>query len=143
MYIDNVYYGVLTGSVFELLDLERIEVLRGPQGTLAGKNSIGGAIKLFSRQPGPETDGYVEIGRGRFDKVLARAAGNMTLVEDKLYARVAAGVIKQAGYVTRLDYPCVAGESFGTRRLTSQLQDWRGRRPRRGNGAGLSPVDSE
>jgi iron complex outermembrane receptor protein len=118
VYIDDVYYGILTGSVFELLDLDRVEVLRGPQGTLAGKNSIGGAIKLFSKQPGPEPDGYVEVGYGRYDKILARGASSFTLVEDKLYGRIAAGSIHKDGYLTRLDYACAAGLDFGTGRLT-------------------------
>src|SRR4051794_6115239 len=51
IYIDDVYYPQLTGAVFDLLDVDRVEILRGPQGTLAGRNSEGGAIKLYSRKP--------------------------------------------------------------------------------------------
>jgi iron complex outermembrane receptor protein len=126
MYIDDVYYGILTGSMLELLDLDRVEVLRGPQGTLAGKNSIGGAIKLFSQKPGPEADSYVEVGYGRFDRVLGRAATNLTLVPDKLFARVSAATLHQDGYLTQLDYTCATGQALdlgpglgGTQRLTT------------------------
>jgi iron complex outermembrane receptor protein len=123
MYVDDVYFGVLTGSIFELLDTERVEVLRGPQGTLAGKNSIGGAIKLFSQQPGPETNSYAEFGAGTFDAITARAATNITIAEDKLYARVSAMARERDGYVDRLDYNCVTGQlATGTRRLQQDCQ---------------------
>ncbi len=48
IYVDDVYFATVTASVFELLDLERVEILRGPQGTLAGMNSLGGSVKMFS-----------------------------------------------------------------------------------------------
>ncbi|MGZ3270194.1 MAG: TonB-dependent receptor plug domain-containing protein, partial [Croceibacterium sp.] len=51
IYIDDVYYPQLTGAVFDLLDLDRVEILRGPQGTLAGRNSEGGSIKMFTKKP--------------------------------------------------------------------------------------------
>jgi iron complex outermembrane recepter protein len=121
MYIDDVYFGVLTGSIFELLDAERVEVLRGPQGTLAGKNSIGGAIKLFSQQPGPEANGYAEMGFGSFNAVTGRAATNLTLVDDKLYARVSVMARHRDGYMDRLDYNCMTGQlATGTRRLRQE-----------------------
>lgn len=109
MYVDDVYFGVLTGAIFELLDADRVEVLRGPQGTLAGKNSIGGAIKLFSQRPDADRNAYAEIGFGSYDGVSARAATNLTLVEDKLYARVSAMARHRDGYLDRIDYPCATG----------------------------------
>jgi iron complex outermembrane receptor protein len=54
IYVDDVYVARGQGALLPTLDLERIEVLRGPQGTLYGKNTIGGAIKLVSEKPGPE-----------------------------------------------------------------------------------------
>ena len=109
MYIDDVYFGVLTGAMFDLVDAERVEVLRGPQGTLAGKNSIGGSIRLFSVQPGPESNAYAEIGVGTYDGLRARAGTNLTLVEDKLYARVSVLARQRDGYVDRLDHACFTG----------------------------------
>ena len=107
LYVDDVYHGIMLGSEMDLTDLDRIEVLRGPQGTLSGKNSIGGAIKLYSKKPDDDTDGYVEAGYGSFNRVNVRAAGNFTLVPDKLFVRVS-GTSKSAdGYMTRLDYGCV------------------------------------
>ena len=129
MYIDDVYYGMLSGSLFELLDPDRVEVLRGPQGTLAGKNSIGGAVKLFSKTPGPDPDAFVEVGYGDYDHVIARGASNITLLPDTLYARVSAGAIRQSGYLTELDYTCATGQALsfgnalsGSKRLTTDCR---------------------
>ncbi len=113
LYVDDVYHGIMLGSEMDLTDLDRIEVLRGPQGTLSGKNSIGGAIKLFSKKPGDDTDGYAEASYGSFNRINLRAGGNFTLIQDKLYVRVS-GTSKTAdGYMTRLDYGCVNPSSSG------------------------------
>jgi iron complex outermembrane receptor protein len=111
LYVDDVYHGLLLGSDLDLTDLDRVEVLRGPQGTLAGKNSIGGSIKLFTKKPTEETDGYVDATYGDFNLVKIRAAGNFTLVPETLYARVSGISAQQDGYMKRLDYFCVTGQN--------------------------------
>ena len=106
IYIDDVYYPTLYGSQLDLLDLDRIEVLRGPQGTLAGKNSIGGAVKLYSRAPTGSGDGYVEATIGERNQRGVRAAADFTLVPDRVFFRLS-GVYKSVdGYVDRIDYKC-------------------------------------
>ena len=106
IYIDDVYYGTTFGAILDLNDLDRVEVLRGPQGTLSGKNSIGGSVKLFSRKPGDEGGGFIEATTGRFGRIDLRASAGFT-VADGLYARVS-GVSKHTdGYFDLLDYGCV------------------------------------
>lgn len=116
MYLDDVYYGVMSGAVFQLLDTERVEVSRGPQGTLSGKNSLGGSIKLYSKKPGPDPDAYVEVTGGGRDLIGGRAASNLTLVDGKLYARVSVAGRRRDGYLQRLDYGCVTGSTTNTGR---------------------------
>lgn len=69
VYIDDVYYSRIRGTQFDLLDLERVEVLRGPQGTLYGKNTIGGALKLVSRRPGQDFRARASAAYGSYNMV--------------------------------------------------------------------------
>jgi len=111
LYIDDVYIPNLIGSAFDLLDLERVEILRGPQGTLAGKNSIGGAVKLYSRMPDEFPGGMLETTIGSYNRRDLRAMGNFILAEDSLFLRLS-GVSKQRdGYLTRYQYGCLYPES--------------------------------
>ena len=107
LYVDDVYRGLLLGTDLDLTDVDRIEVLRGPQGTLAGKNSLGGSLKIFSKKPSDQTDGYVEGTYGDFNRIEMRAGGNFTLVPDTLYARVSGASKRVDGYMERLDYACL------------------------------------
>jgi len=106
VYVDDVYYSTLAGSLLDLLDVDRVEVLRGPQGTLAGKNSIGGAIKLYSKKPTGEGGGYVEGTYGGLNRIDFKASADFTVVPDKLFLRMSGATKHRDGYITRLDYAC-------------------------------------
>ncbi|MBT0670807.1 TonB-dependent receptor [Novosphingobium profundi] len=105
MYIDDVYYATLTGNIMDLLDVERVEVLRGPQGTLTGRNSIGGAIKMYSIKPEFEDSAKIDVVYGARERVDLRASMNFGLT-DNLFARVAGVYKHQNGYVDQVDYGC-------------------------------------
>jgi iron complex outermembrane receptor protein len=111
MYVDDVYYSTLTGSILDLLDLDRVEILRGPQGTLAGKNSIGGAVKLYSKRPTGSGSGFLQATYGGLNRLEARGSFDFALIPDKLMMRVAAVTRHQDGYVRVLDYACDTGDT--------------------------------
>lgn len=103
VYVDDVFIPTLSSSMLELMDLDRIEVLRGPQGTLAGKNSIGGSIKLFSAKPQGSGEGYLRATYGSYDRMELRGMADFA-VTDTLFARVSGFGRSVDGYVTQLDY---------------------------------------
>jgi iron complex outermembrane receptor protein len=105
LYIDDVYYPRLTGANFDLMDIERVEVLRGPQGTLTGRNSEGGAIKFFTRRPDANDEGYVAATYGSRNRINLRAAAQFALT-DTLFARVTGAFADQEGFVERRDFEC-------------------------------------
>ena len=106
VYVDDVYLPTLHGSMLSLVDLDRVEILRGPQGTLAGQNSIGGAIKLYSKKPDGSNDGYLSATYGSYNRLELRGAANFTLIPDQLFARLSGAGVHKDGYVTRYDYTC-------------------------------------
>ncbi len=113
LYVDGVYYPRLVGSVIPLLDLERVEVLRGPQGTLFGKNSVGGAIQLITRKPGSEVGGRAQVRAGNRDLIETQASIDMPLVSERVFSRISLTTATDDGYVTNL----VDGEKTGDNKL--------------------------
>ncbi len=107
IYIDDVYYTSLTGSNFALLDLDRVEILRGPQGTLSGANSEGGSIKLYSVTPKGDDSGSVKVSYGQRNLIDVQGIADWSLISDSLFLRVSGVSRQQDGYVTRYDYGCL------------------------------------
>ena len=105
IYVDDVYFATVTGSIFELLDLDRVEILRGPQGTLSGMNSEGGSVKLYSRRPSA-SGGFVEATAGSLNQRAVRASADFAIVPDHLSMRISGLYRERDGYVKSLDYAC-------------------------------------
>ena len=103
VYVDDVYIPTLSSSLLELIDLDRVEILRGPQGTLAGKNAIGGAIKLFSTSPKGDDSGSVRVSYGSLNELTVRAMADIKL-SDTTALRVSGMSRSNDGYVAMLDY---------------------------------------
>lgn len=94
IYVDEVYLVSPAMLSFQLFDLERIEVLRGPQGTLYGKNTTAGTVKFVSAKPTEETEGYLSVNYGRFDRFSVEGAIGGQL-SDTFGVRVAAQSVQQ------------------------------------------------
>ena len=80
-YVDDIYLSRQNANNINLFDVERVEVLRGPQGTLFGRNTTGGAVNVILREPGNEFGGYAEIGYGRFNKKVVRGSADIPLAD--------------------------------------------------------------
>ena len=96
LYIDNVYQPDPQANNFNLPDVSRIEVLKGPQGTLFGRNATGGAIRVFTLEPSFTETGMVDVGYGNYNDVIAKAYLSGPIVGDTLAASV-------SGYYERAD----------------------------------------
>lgn len=102
LYVDDVYLNRTSGALLDVYDVERIEVLKGPQGHLYGRNTIGGALKYVSREPSNETRARIEgkLGEDSLRKVRASLSG--ALVEDSLFGSFALSKTDRDGYQTNL-----------------------------------------
>jgi iron complex outermembrane receptor protein len=97
VYSDGVYNSYLAGVGYSFFDLERIEVLRGPQGTLFGRNATGGLVHIISARPSQEASGYLELTGGEYDYVRVEAAATGPL-SDSLSGRASVMYTQSNGY---------------------------------------------
>ncbi len=98
IYIDDVYLARPQGAVLDIIDVERVEVLRGPQGSLYGKNTIGGAIKYVTKKMSGDMEFDLQATFGNYGRQDYKIAGKVPVVEDKLYFGFALASLTRDGY---------------------------------------------
>ncbi len=101
LYIDGVYVARSVGAAMDLIDLEQVEVLRGPQGTLFGRNTIGGAISLTTKKPAEELSGYASLSLGTDNLTQFKGVINIPF-SDKALSKFTIFSKQRDGYVERL-----------------------------------------
>lgn len=104
VYLDGVYLARTVGANLNLPDVERIEVLKGPQGTLFGRNTIGGAISVVTRDPGKDFSFRGDVTTGRYNRLDINASADLPLTET-LSATVTAASRHRDGYLKRIGFP--------------------------------------
>jgi iron complex outermembrane receptor protein len=120
-YIDDVYFGTVFGSIFDLTDIGSVEILRGPQGTLFGKNTEGGAFRILNKKPTGDGSGYIEADYGSFHREKFKGAFDFALIPDKVFVRISAGSNRSDGYMNVLDFACAEPTLAGKLKPTTLL----------------------
>lgn len=100
VYNDDIYMNSPAGQLAQLFDVENVDVLRGPQGGIYGRNASAGAIRVISRKPTGTAGGYVNVTYGRFDQVEVETAAETPIIDDRLALRIA-GKMNRRGGTTR------------------------------------------
>ncbi|RSV43255.1 TonB-dependent receptor [Sphingomonas sp. ABOLE] len=116
-YVDGVYIGRVGASTFDFVDVERVEVLRGPQGTLYGKNTTAGAINITTRKPRFTPEVRFEASTGNYDFLQIKGSASAPIADDKLAVRLSTSVSKRKGtiYDTRSDSNLHRLDNYGVR----------------------------
>ena len=105
MQVDGVYLARSTAMALDFLDVERVEVLRGPQGTLFGRNSIGGTINILTRQPTNTLETRARLTAGNYDKLRVEGAISGPLVRNRIMGSFAFLRGSRDGFVVNVDHP--------------------------------------
>ncbi|BFP43479.1 TonB-dependent receptor [Flavobacteriaceae bacterium GF1] len=99
VYVDDVPLFNVSSFPSYFGDIERIEILKGPQGTLYGRNSIGGVINIISKNPTNHTKGYVTTGYGNLNQYDVQAGISTPIIRDKLFVKINGGLTERDGYI--------------------------------------------
>ncbi len=102
LYLDGVYLGSGYNTLGELMDVTQIEVLKGPQGTLFGRNASAGAINVRSARPDEDVSGKVSVNLGNYDLVTNKLSGNIPVIEDTLMVRAGYQQTERDGWQTNV-----------------------------------------
>ncbi len=119
VYVDGLYLPRKDGQLLDLLDVQSIQVLRGPQGTLFGKNTTGGALLVTTNPPGEELSGFIDGRVGSYDRQDIRGSINIPLIDDTLLSKITVGSVERDGYQQNI----VTGQEPGSEdRKSAALQ---------------------
>jgi iron complex outermembrane recepter protein len=129
-YVDDIYLSRQNANNLSFLDVERVEVLRGPQGTLFGRNTTGGAISVIMRDPGDEVGGYIEAGYGRYDRKLIRGSidlpiGDALAIKLSAYSQNDDGYTKNVTTGERINDDDGWGARLGLKLKLGETSTWR------------------
>lgn len=111
VYLDGVYLGRSVGANQDLLDVERIEVLKGPQGTLFGRNTIGGAVSIVTHDPGDQFRFIGDLTGGSYSRFQARGTVDLPIA-DRLSSSVSFSILRRDGYQRRIAFPSTSPYYF-------------------------------
>ncbi|MFT4615014.1 MAG: iron complex outermembrane receptor protein [Bacteroidia bacterium] len=98
VYLDGLYIPRKDGQLLDLIDIQSVQVLRGPQGTLFGKNTTGGALLVTTKPPEESLSGFIDARVGNFDRRDIRGSLSVPLIEDTLLSKITVGSIERDGY---------------------------------------------
>lgn len=98
VYLDGVYLGSGATALGDLNDIAQVEVLKGPQGTLFGRNAVGGAVNITTNKPTSSTEANVTLGLGNYDLRTVKGMFNVPIIDDELMFRITGGIRDRDGW---------------------------------------------